>query len=174
MPQTTTQKSVARLYRDVERLITEDPERYLLDTFPLIPLDGPAPRRFYSALQRQVQDIGYDFRRTTNPGGFGCTDHTMRRIEVKRGLPPHQTLDTTVHELTHAMLPTDPWPWMLRRIGEIRAESVAFVVCDVLGLPSDSFSLGYIAHWADADMGFIHECVRYTVSKTANQILAGI
>ena len=35
-------------------------------------------------------------------------------------------------------------------MAELEAESVAFVVCDDLGLDSSAYSFGYIATWAGA------------------------
>lgn len=60
-----------------------------------------------------------------------------------------QTIKTLVHELTHSILhrkgletDTD------RRTREVQAESVAYVVCDYLGIDTSDYSFEYIASWS--------------------------
>src|SRR6266851_8752321 len=58
-------------------------------------------------------------------------------------------------------------------VAELEAESVAFVVCDDLGLDSSAYSFGYIATWAgggeDADRAISASAQR--INKAARTIL---
>jgi hypothetical protein len=53
---------------------------------------------------------------------------------------------TLCNELAHALL-HDGFTGS-RDLAECEAESVAYVVCDGLGLDSSDYSLGYVAVWA--------------------------
>ena len=61
-------------------------------------------------------------------------------------------------------------------VAELEAESVAFVVCDDLGLDSSAYSFGYIATWAgdgdEADKAIIASAQR--INKAARIILEGL
>lgn len=55
---------------------------------------------------------------------------------------------------------------------EVEAESVAFLVCEAAGLPTDRYSFPYVTGWAGGDA----EVVRATATRviaTARTILAG-
>ena len=62
---------------------------------------------------------------------------------------------------------------MTRVVAELEAESVAFVVCDDLGLDSSPYSFGYIATWAgggeNADKAISASAQR--INKAAHTIL---
>ena len=65
-----------------------------------------------------------------------------------------QTIKTLIHEMAHAELhdprrrdgedkiPRD------RRTEEVEAESIAFVVCNYLGIDSSEYTFGYVATWS--------------------------
>jgi antirestriction protein ArdC len=52
---------------------------------------------------------------------------------------------TLAHELAHALLHADAGD---RALAELEAESVAFVVCDALGIEAAAWSFGYVATWS--------------------------
>lgn len=65
------------------------------------------------------------------------TDKTSRQMQFK----------TLVHEVAHAIM-HGPEEHHAAPVMEVEAESVAFIVCSVLGLSTDSYSFPYVAVWA--------------------------
>ncbi|MGH2756013.1 MAG: hypothetical protein ACRDLB_16490 [Actinomycetota bacterium] len=58
-----------------------------------------------------------------------------------------------------------------RDIAEVEVESVAFIVCDALGLDSGEYSFPYVTHWAEGS----EEIAKQTAERAigcAKQILA--
>lgn len=60
-------------------------------------------------------------------------------------MQPAHPREDAVPELGHAFLHSEP---MNRALAELEAESVAFIVCDGLGIQSDAWSFGYVASWS--------------------------
>lgn len=71
-----------------------------------------------------------------------------KRIVVKEDLPETQTVKTLLHEITHACLHASKDERQDRRLQEVQAESVAYVVCKNLGIDSDLYSIGYVTTWS--------------------------
>lgn len=88
---------------------------------------------------------------------------------------PHRV---RVHEMAHVLLghtaenvtmtDSDRTP---RDVRELEAEGVAMVVCDVLGLPGEEYSRGYIQHWNKLNAAGITEQSAKKIFKVADQIL---
>lgn len=82
----------------------------------------------------------------------GYCDHTEKRIVVQQGMSQEMTLKTTVHEIAHARehsagkFPEGEVP--NRRTKEVEAESIAFIVCEHLGIDTSDYSFGYVAGWS--------------------------
>ncbi|HLG91952.1 MAG TPA: ImmA/IrrE family metallo-endopeptidase, partial [Acidimicrobiales bacterium] len=68
-----------------------------------------------------------------------------RLIRVSSDASGAQRVKTLVHELAHALLHET---FESRALAELEAESVAYVVCQVLGVDSGAYSFGYVASWA--------------------------
>jgi len=83
------------------------------------------------------------------PGAAGWYVPRTRAIVVLRSSNQAQVFKTCVHETAHALMhgvtsrEVHDYPW-----GEVEAESVAFVVCKVLGLDTSSYSFPYVGTWA--------------------------
>lgn len=109
-------------------------------------LRGCAPERTYEALVDVAERIGYAVQQDHLPGGRnGDCAFELRRIRVELSNDSAQQVKTLAHELAHAILHehcTD------RALAELEAESVAYVVCNRLGLDTDAYSFGYVAGWA--------------------------
>ena len=56
-----------------------------------------------------------------------------------------------MHELAHALLHGDEVV-RTREIQEVEVESVAYIVCDALGLDTSDYSFSYVARWASGDV----------------------
>lgn len=82
----------------------------------------------------------------------GYCSYLEQQIVVKEGMSQTQTLKTLVHEICHAkchnpeaLAETDN---KSRQTREVEAESVAYVVCQNLGIDTADYSFGYIAGWS--------------------------
>ncbi len=76
----------------------------------------------------------------------------MRLLEptdpVWPDVAPAQAVKTLIHELAHALLHSDEFP-RSKEVAEVEVESVAYIVCDAIGLDSGAYSFAYIARWAE-------------------------
>jgi antirestriction protein ArdC len=114
-------------------------------------LDGEAPAGFWDGLATQVGAAGFVLLRETptHPEALGEMDRAATTVRVREDLAPAQACKTLAHELAHVELGhgnqdcTDP-----RSRREVEAESVAYVVAMASGLDTSSYSLPYVAGWA--------------------------
>ena len=85
-------------------------------------------------------------------GAKGYYSDAEQRIVIQTGMSEMQTIKTMIHEIAHQKMhssgsrtldmPID------RRTKEVEAESVAYTVCQKLGLDTSDYSFGYIAGWS--------------------------
>lgn len=85
-------------------------------------------------------------------GAKGYYSDAEQRIAILTGMSEMQTIKTMIHEIAHQKMhssgtrtldmPID------RRTKEVEAESVAYTVCQKLGLDTSDYSFGYIAGWS--------------------------
>ena len=83
-------------------------------------------------------------------GANGAFYRLEQRIEIRRDLCEAHKAKTLVHEWAHGLLHghgQDGDRTLSPERRELEAESVAFVVCDALGLDTSGYSFGYLAHW---------------------------
>jgi len=87
--------------------------------------------------------------------GVVSPDNGETTLTLKKGESIDEWVSTMAHELAHLQLkhldPESEASRYARAVQEVEAESVAFVVCRLLGLDSASTSLPYIAQWVDGD-----------------------
>ena len=115
------------------------------------------------------------FTLTTKPlsTAFGSFSPVSKRITLRDGLPPLQRLKTLVHEVAHGLLHQNtPITEATRRIGELEAESCAFIVLYSLGLDTSRYSFPYLAHWAETPEEVLPAAER--ASQAADTILAAL
>jgi hypothetical protein len=139
--------------------------------------DDP-PAAIWEAIADQIYAAGYTLQRGPLDGidgAKGRTDFIERTVTVRDDLSPAQALKTQIHELGHVMMHfTDVRePGMTRERIEVEAESVAYVVCDLLGVDAGSYSIPYVANWAGADIELI-EATAEKVLTTARQVVTGL
>lgn len=104
-----------------------------------------------------------------------------KRIVINEGLSQAHTLKTAIHEVTHSKLhdvnldlPKEERPKRDKFTEEVQAESVAFVVCQSLGLDTSDYSFGYIAGWSSGkDTKELKNSLEI-IRTTANEIINGI
>jgi hypothetical protein len=110
------------------------------------PLEGGDDRGWFDVLVEVATTLDFDVERSDLPiGVFGDCTYATRRIRVAASASPAQAVKTLAHELAHALLheSTDD-----RALAELEAESVAYVVCQHLGLDTKCYSFGYVTTWA--------------------------
>ncbi len=143
-------------------------------------LDGQdPPPELWEAVANQIYAAGFTLQRgpiAGAPEAKGITQFVERVVIVRDDLSPQQALKTQIHELAHVLM-HDPTlgehGGKLRERVEVEAESVAFVVCDALGVDSADYSIPYVASWAAGDPERIQETAQ-SVLTTGRKIITGI
>jgi DNA primase len=135
-------------------------------------LDGNAPEGIWDALVAQARAAGFEVIRDRKRTENGYCDFLKKEIAVRPNVAPAQALKTLVHELGHALLHYDG---VVRNqeIQEVEVESVAFVVCDALGLDTGDYSFAYVARWSDGFAELVMDTAERVIG-CAKQILEGL
>ena len=91
--------------------------------------------------------VGYE---EIKSGAKGYYSPSEKRIAINSGMADVQTLKTLVHEIAHAKLHDEDGEEKDADRGtkEVQAESVAYIVCNELGLDTSDYSLTYVAGWS--------------------------
>ena len=143
---------------------------------PTIPrpqqLSGAAPDGLLDALTRYARDCGFTLERVGSAkdlgGADGRTNFHTKTIAVRDDMDEAAVATTLAHEIGHALL-HDPFRdgahVAHRGIGEVEAESVAFIVSAAHGLDTSADSLPYVAGW----LGTAGNA--QTVSATAGRVI---
>jgi hypothetical protein len=146
--------------------------------FPVEPklLTGQEPPpQMWEAVAEQIYAAGFTLKRGPLDGPDrpkGLTNFIEKSVIVRDDLAPAQALKTELHELGHVLMhgvmPKSPGLYLNRL--EVEAESVAYVVCDLLGVDAGEYSIPYVASWAAGDGDRIEETAQ-TVLTTARKIV---
>lgn len=101
------------------------------------------------AALRQISPLPIHIEPIPDSDTRGFCSFGQQKIVVREGMPPAQTLKTAVHEIAHAIM-HDPMSEERpdQRTREVEAESVAFIVCDKLGLDTSDYTFPYLAGWS--------------------------
>lgn len=136
-------------------------------------LIGNDPTNCYERLVSVANSLGFNvedhvFSGSTN----GDCSFELHRIRIEVTNTPAQKVKTLAHELAHALLHANE---SNRSLAELEAESVAYIVCQVLGIDSSDYSFGYVTTWGGggdyAIASIKASCGRIQQSSTA--ILCG-
>lgn len=104
-------------------------------------------------------------------GANGYFVPSQNRIAIKKGMSQKQTVKTMIHEISHAMLhgTTGEQKDVDRETMEVQAESVAYTVCNMLGMDTKDYSFGYVAGWSTGrdlkELMASMEVIRKTATK---------
>jgi len=137
-------------------------------------LTADAPAEQWDRLVAAAAGVGFRVELTDqleNPNANGDCD-LRSRIRVRPDLAPAQRIKTLAHELGHAVLhrggigPS-------KEVRELEAESVAFAVCEGLGIDSSGYSFGYVSSWTGADAANLIKASGELIQKAAGAILEG-
>ena len=113
-------------------------------------LAGEGPDGAWDALVRLVEARGFKVERGALFPANGTTSMTTKVVTVADRLDNAAAVKTLAHELAHVVLHSDPSCDYHANRGrcEVEAESVAYLVCEELGLETDAYSFPYVASWA--------------------------
>jgi hypothetical protein len=138
-------------------------------------LTGPDRwQHIWKAVCDQLDDEGYPVElHTASPGETwnGRTHFDVGFIEVMDHLAPPQRVKTLLHEWSHVALQhSDVQPGTPRAQLEVEAESSTFLLCRTIGLDSTSYSIPYLAGWADGDPARLEDAATRILHTTATMI----
>lgn len=133
---------------------------------PVGEMPAEAPPQLLERLLALVPSLGFTVEFSElRAGRRGDCSHALRRIRVDQRLSPGPKVKTLGHELAHAILHGPEFTGS-RELAELEAESVAYVVCQQLGLDSSAYSFGYVASWAGSGPGAAQQ-----ISRSGERIL---
>ncbi|MCQ2080590.1 MAG: ImmA/IrrE family metallo-endopeptidase [Lachnospiraceae bacterium] len=122
-------------------------------------------------------------RAAIDSGAKGYFSPSEQKIVLQEGMSEIQTVKTLIHETAHALLHdkdgakiegVEGTDGKSRNSKEVEAESVAYTVCDYLGIDTGDYSFGYIAGWSQGrELKELKESME-TIRKTASKIISGI
>jgi hypothetical protein len=130
-------------------------------------LEGDDPAGLWDLLKEQVEGAGYTLERGDCAGANGRTDPSARTVRVRDDVSGVQAAKTLTHELAHIVLRhcDDKFGYVAcRGRCEVEAESVAFLVCQAAGVPTDGYSFPYLAGWSGGNAD--------VVRATADRVLS--
>jgi hypothetical protein len=119
-------------------------------------LEADAPEGIWHALVAQADAAGFEVIRNRRGRENGYCDFSSKQIAVRPDVAPAQAVKTLIHELGHALLHSDEPP-RSKEVAEVEVESVAFIVCDAIGLDSGDYSFAYVARWAEGSIDLLKE-----------------
>ena len=127
----------------------------------------------WSAVESHLEDLGYDVAVVTRSPvetWNGRTDFAASDVVVSDHLPPPARLKTLIHEWAHIALDHDDRLGLRPDLQEVEAESVAYLVCAAVGIDSASYSVPYLAGWAEGDAALLHDTAQQVLATTARMI----
>lgn len=135
-------------------------------------LDAGAPEGVWDALVAQAKAAGFEVIRDRRGSENGYCDFLNRRIAVRPDVAPAQAVKTLIHEIGHALLHSEELP-RSKEVAEVEVESVAYIVCDAMGLDSGDYSFAYVARWSEGSSEPLKETGERVIA-CAKQVLAGM
>lgn len=127
----------------------------------------------WDGVAAQVAAAGFSVSRGDCGIANGCTNFAERTVTVAEHLRGRMAEKTLLHELAHCLLHDASRVNTDRDLAEIEAESVAYIVCNALGIDSASYSLAYVAGWSQGSVERIRRTAERVVT-TAQAVLAAM
>lgn len=106
-------------------------------------------------------------------GAKGYCNVTKRVIAIQKDMSQLQTVKTMIHEIAHAMLHADNDKIERKDAGtrEVEAESIAYVVCQYLGLDTSDYSFAYLIGWSSGRQMPELRASLHTIQTTAADLI---
>jgi hypothetical protein len=104
--------------------------------------------------------------------------HYGEKIGIREGMSEAQTIAAVIHEITHARLhdknklPKNAEP-KTKKVKEVEAESVAYVVAQRFGIDTAPNSFGYLAEYGSRDMSELQASLD-TIRKESSNLIHAI
>jgi Zn-dependent peptidase ImmA (M78 family) len=133
----------------------------------------------YEALEKALKEVSpvEVFFEDIEGEANGYYSFPENRIVVQRDMSQMQTIKTMVHEIAHSILhnrETGKEKEADRRTREVQAESVAYTVCQHLGLDTSDYSFEYVAGWSDDKEVKELQASMEVIRKTSKEIIEQI
>jgi hypothetical protein len=140
-------------------------------------LAGEAPRGLGAAVKELIESKGFAVDTVTDAshlqGANGQTNWSTQVVLVRADMDDAAMVKTLIHEAAHVLLHQAPPASQLpRAMKEVEAESVAYVVASVHGMPTDEYSFPYVAGWAGEDADKAIRQTQARVNAAAQAIIA--
>lgn len=146
----TEGKPLPSMTEELEGQVTDYP--IIMDSLKEV---APAPIRF-------------DSWEDTKKGYFSPL---LNEIVIKSGMSELHTVKTGIHETTHSILHGGTGNLKDSATMEVEAESVAFIVCNHLGLDTSDYSFEYLATWSsNKELPELQKSLS-TIQKTAHDLI---
>lgn len=115
--------------------------------------------------------IRFDNWDSNKKGYYHLTD---QEIVIKSGMSELQTVKTAIHETAHSILHKDKAHVKDSATMEVEAESVAYILCQHLGLDTSDYSFGYLAGWSsDKELPELKSSLQ-TIQQTSHKLIDDI
>ncbi len=139
-------------------------------------LQGEAPLGLGAAVVSMVEELGFRLDTVPNAaaiaGANGRTDRDQQLVLVRSDMDEAAMVKTLIHEAAHVILHTSPpGMYLSRPLKEVEAESVAYVVASVHGMPTDDYSFPYVSAWAGKDGARAVQATQTRVATAARQVI---
>lgn len=144
-------------------------------------LTGDVPNfdAMFSAIEK-LSPVPVEYRPAA--ASMGCYNHLEQKIYINEGMSQVQTIETLIHETAHAKLHALPVKdgkiigraEKDKHTREIEAESVAYVVCQHLGIETSDYSFPYVTGWSSGkeldELKASLECISKTASEMIDEV----
>ena len=141
-------------------------------------IEGEAPPGLGAAVMELIEANGFTVDTVADAahlqGANGRTSWTSKTVAVRADMDDAAMVKTLIHEAAHVLLHQHPPACFLTRpLKEVEAESVAYVVASVHGMPTDEYSFPYVAGWAGEAAD---KAIRETQARVnqASRIIIGV
>jgi N-terminal domain of anti-restriction factor ArdC len=139
-------------------------------------LAGEAPRGLGAAVKELIESAGFVVDTVVDAshlqGANGQTNWSTQVVVVRADMDDAAMVKTLIHEAAHVLLHQPPAASHLpRSLKEVEAESVAYVVASVHGMPTDEYSFPYVAGWAGQDAAKAIQQTQARVNTAARAII---
>jgi antirestriction protein ArdC len=101
----------------------------------------------------EASPVPVEFIESIEGGAKGYYSPSKKHIKVLANMSRSQRAKVLVHEIAHSMLDSIEQEKVDENTREVRAESVAFCVCNALGIDTKDYSFNYIAGWSTGKDG---------------------
>lgn len=130
----------------------------------------------YNKLLEQLKSVSpVEIRFDEIKGGAnGYYSHIDNNIVIDTRLSEQQTVKTLIHEIAHSILhnkETGEEKEADRNTKEVQAESIAYTVCQHLGLDTSDYSFGYVAGWSKGKEVKELQASMEVIRKTSKDII---